>query len=99
MASPIRLARLKHKGQITIPAWIRGELGLDEGDYVTVSRNGSKIVLTPKTAIDRYPEIDAALHDAFADEDAGRVSPSFKSVDAFQVWQKTKDYKRFIGKK
>src|SRR5689334_14050864 len=48
-------------GQVTIPAKLRGELGLAEGDYVDISREGSRIVLTPKEAVDRHPVIDAAL--------------------------------------
>lgn len=95
----VQLARIKHKGQVTIPARLRGEFGLSEGDYVALSRDGNKIVLTLKAAVDRYPEVDVALEGAFADERAERVSPSFKSVGAFQTWRKTKDYKKFIGKK
>ena len=37
-----------------------------------ISRDGSRIVLTPKETVDRHPMIDAALVDAFADEHAGR---------------------------
>jgi AbrB family looped-hinge helix DNA binding protein len=93
------LAKVKQKGQVTIPAKLRGELGLAEGDYVDISREGSRIVLTPKQTVDRHPAIDAALGEAFADEQAGRISPSFQSVGEFQAWRKTEDYKKFIGKK
>ena len=47
-ASIMPLAKVKQKGQVTIPAKLRGELGLAEGDYVDISREGSRIVLTPK---------------------------------------------------
>jgi AbrB family looped-hinge helix DNA binding protein len=93
------LAKVKQKGQVTIPAKLRGELGLAEGDYVDISREGSRIVLTPKETVDRHPVIDAALAEAFADEQAGRVSPEFKTIDEFQTWRKTEDYKKLIGKK
>ena len=39
------LARVKQKGQITIPAALRAEVGLDEGDYVEVKREKNRIVL------------------------------------------------------
>jgi AbrB family looped-hinge helix DNA binding protein len=99
IASIMPLARVKQKGQVTIPAKLCGELGLAEGDYVDISREGSRIVLTPKVTVDRHPMIDAALADAFADEHAGRVSPPFKSIDEFQAWRNTEEYKKFIGKK
>jgi AbrB family looped-hinge helix DNA binding protein len=66
-----------------IPAEIRDELGLHEGDYVDVKREGSRIVLTPKTVVDRHPEIDAALAEGLADVRAGRLSPSFKNMRQF----------------
>jgi len=93
------LVRVKHKGQVTIPAKLRGELGLAEGDYVDISREGSRIVLTPKVAVDRHSAIDTALTEAFADERAGRVSPAFASVGELQAWRRTIGYKKFIGKK
>jgi AbrB family looped-hinge helix DNA binding protein len=48
------LARVKQKGQVTIPAKLRGGLGVAEGDYVDISREGSRIVLTLKETIDRH---------------------------------------------
>jgi AbrB family looped-hinge helix DNA binding protein len=36
---------VRHKGQITIPASIRDELGLKEGDRLLVKRRGQEIVL------------------------------------------------------
>lgn len=37
--------QLRRKGQLTIPADIREELGLKEGDTLLVEREGRKIVL------------------------------------------------------
>ncbi len=92
------LARVKQKGQVTIPAKIRGELGLGEGDYVEISREGSRIVLTPKDTVDRHPVIDAALVEGLEDVRAGRLSPPFQTAKEIADWQKTEDYKKFIAK-
>lgn len=36
---------IRHKGQITLPASIRKELGIEEGDRLIVQRRGNDIVL------------------------------------------------------
>ncbi len=36
---------VRHKGQVTIPASIRDELGLKEGDRLLAQRRGQEIVL------------------------------------------------------
>jgi len=89
------LARVKQKGQVTIPANIREELGLREGDYVEVTTEGSRVVLTPQEIAPRHPEIDVALVEGLADIQAGRISPSFKDMKAFEVWLKTEEGKKF----
>jgi len=43
----------------------------------------------------RHPEIDAALAEGLADIQAGRVSPSFKDMKAFEAWLKTEEGTRF----
>lgn len=47
------LTRIKQKGQITLPAEVRDELGLEEGDYLEVAAEGGRVVLTPKVLLDR----------------------------------------------
>lgn len=89
------LARVKQKGQVTIPANIREELGLHEGDYVEVTTEGSRVVLTPQQIAPRHPEIDAALAEGLADIQAGRVSPSFEDMKAFEAWLKTEEGMKF----
>lgn len=83
------LAKVKQKGQVTIPAEIREELGLLEGDYVEVRRERGRIVLTPKEMVDRHPAIDAAIAEGLADARAGRLSPKFKTMKGFDAWLKT----------
>jgi predicted transcriptional regulator len=46
----------------------------------------------------RHPEIDAALAEGLADIQAGRVSQSFTTAEEIAAWQKTEEYKKFIGK-
>jgi predicted transcriptional regulator len=41
-------------------------------------------VLTPTQVIDRHPQIDAALAEGLADVRAGRLSPKFGSMEAYQ---------------
>jgi AbrB family looped-hinge helix DNA binding protein len=94
-ATIMPLARVKQKGQVTIPANIREELGLHEGDYVEVTTEGSRVVLTPQEIAPRHPEIDAALAEGLADIQAGRVSPSFKDMKGFEAWLKTEEGTKF----
>ena len=89
------LAKVKQKGQVTIPAGIRDEIGLHEGDYVEVTREGTRIVLTPQDIAPRHPEIDAALAEGLADVQAGRLTPKFSSMKDFKAWLKTPEGKKF----
>ncbi len=44
---------VRHKGQVTIPASIRDEMGLKEGDRLLVQRRGQEIVLvSPEDVVD-----------------------------------------------
>lgn len=72
------LVKVKHKGQVTIPADIREELALAEGDYLEVRREGKKIVLQPKIVLDR--ELAKKLAEGLADLKAGQVTPAFDRV-------------------
>jgi AbrB family looped-hinge helix DNA binding protein len=82
------LAKVKQKGQVTIPADIRERVGLAVGDYVEVREEGRRIVLTPQEIAPRHPEIDAAVAEGLADARAGRVSPKFSSMKEFKAWLK-----------
>jgi AbrB family looped-hinge helix DNA binding protein len=93
------LAKVKQKGQVTIPAEIRAETGLNEGDYVEITRRGQVIVLTPKQIIDRHPAINAALADALADERSGRISPKFRNAAEFRAWLKTPQGRKFSAQR
>ncbi len=47
------LVKLKGKGQMTLPVDIREQLSLGEGDLLEANIEQGKIILTPKTIIDR----------------------------------------------
>jgi AbrB family looped-hinge helix DNA binding protein len=92
------LAKVKQRGEVTIPAEIREELGLHAGDYVDVARDGARIVLTPREPTPRHQHIGDALAEGLADARAGRVSPPFKTAKEIAQWQKSEEYKKFIAK-
>lgn len=49
----IRAINLRHKGQITLPADLRDEMGLKDGDRLLVERRGKEIVLiSPDDVVD-----------------------------------------------
>lgn len=68
------LVKVRPKGQVTVPEHIRRQARIGEGDFVEVSVEDGRIVLTPKAVIDadqawfwtpswqaREQEADAAL--------------------------------------
>ena len=57
-----KLVRVQEKGQVTIPAEIRRELGLKKGDLVAVSVTREGVLITPRSvlaskALDRIGEL------------------------------------------
>ena len=54
------IARIQDKGQVTIPTRVRKQAGLSKGDVVEFSYRQGKIVMIPKTVIDRskFPVAD-----------------------------------------
>lgn len=78
---------------VTIPAEVRGELPVHDGDELDVHAEEGRLVLTPKA--ERHPEIDAAIAESLEDVRAGRVSPKFGSMKEFKAWLKTPEGKKF----
>ena len=80
------LVKVTRNGQITIPAAIRQELEIQEGDHVEVSVVDDTVVLTPKQLVDKSQayfwteEWQAAEREADEDIRAGRIQ-TFESVD------------------
>lgn len=80
------LTKVTRHGQITIPAALRKQVGIEEGDLVELQIVDDHIVLTPKKLIDKSQayfwttEWQEAERQAEADIEAGRIK-EFASVD------------------
>jgi len=80
------LVKVTRNGQITIPAAIRQELEIQEGDDVEGTVVDDTVVLTPKQLVDKSQayfwteEWQAAEREADEDIRAGRIQ-TFESVD------------------
>ena len=73
------LAKVTRNGQLTLPAAARRKLGIEEGDYIEVSVDDDRLVLTPKKLIDKSQayfwasEWQAGEQEASRDVAEGRV--------------------------
>ena len=88
------IIKIQDKGQLTIPNPIRTKAGLMKGDFVEATFERGKIVLTPKTVIDRskFPNaddeytpaqrrvIDARLKKSLEEVKRGRTAGPFKTA-------------------
>jgi AbrB family looped-hinge helix DNA binding protein len=101
------IARIQDKGQITIPTRVRKQAGLSKGDLVEFSYSRGKIVIVPKTVIDRSnfpvadeytPEQRRILDARLKQAEKGPVYGPFKNgreVAAFlKEWQRNAKPKR-----
>ncbi|MFQ6097603.1 MAG: AbrB/MazE/SpoVT family DNA-binding domain-containing protein [Armatimonadota bacterium] len=81
------LVKVRQKAQITLPLKVREALGIEEGDYLEVTVEGSRIVLTPKVLLTKLPPVrlleqgERMLREALADVAEGRVK-EHDSVDS-----------------
>lgn len=64
--------------QVVIPKKIHDRLGLTPGDYLEVELHGGRVVLTPKTFVDK--QIEDRLIEALDDVTNGRVHGPFASA-------------------
>jgi antitoxin MazE len=75
----VETIQIRRKFQITVPQPVREELGLKEGDYVSVEVRDQEIVLRPKRLVDKTQawfwsqEWQGAEREAQADVAEGRV--------------------------
>ena len=53
---PMPYVKIKTKGQVTLPAKLRRDLNLKEGDLLEAVVEGGGIILKPKAVVDRYDE-------------------------------------------
>jgi AbrB family looped-hinge helix DNA binding protein len=79
-------SKVTRNGQITLPAKVREELGIEEGDLLEITVEDEKAVLMPKKLIDKSQSYfwtkkwQDAEKEAEADIKAGRVK-AFDSAD------------------
>lgn len=72
-------SKVTRHGQITLPAPVRKELGIEEGDLIEVTVEGDRAMLLPKKLIDKSQayfwtkEWQDAEKEASEDIKAGRV--------------------------
>ncbi len=64
--------------QVVIPKKIHDKLGLVPGDYLEVEARQGKLILTPKTLIEK--EIKERLAEGLEDIRTGRVTGPFRSA-------------------
>ena len=70
--------------QVVIPKKLHEQLGLAPGDYLDVELKEGKVVMTPKTLVDR--EIQKRLEEGLKDIRQGRVlGPFDNSKDAMKA--------------
>ena len=65
--------------QVVIPKKLHDHLGLKPGDYLEVEEQQGKVVMTPKTLVDR--RVHAAFKESMEDFKSGRYSGPFDTVD------------------
>ena len=64
--------------QVVIPKKIHDEIGLTPGDYLEVELHDGKVVLTPKTLVDK--QIKDRLKEGLEDIKRGRIHGPFDST-------------------
>jgi len=90
------IVKLQKNGQLTIPNQMREQIGLAEGDYIQLAREGSRIILEPANlkhrvaADDLSPaqkrQLDMRLAQGIADVRAGRVHGPFTSAKELSAY-------------
>ena len=64
--------------QVVIPKKLHDRLGLKPGDYLEVEEQQGKVVMTPKTLVDK--RVQAAFEESMDDFKNGRYSGPFDTV-------------------
>lgn len=70
------LVRVKPKFQVTIPTAVREAISLEVGDLLDAEVHADRIVLTPKTVVDKR------LQKSLAEARQGKVLGPFRSAKA-----------------
>jgi AbrB family looped-hinge helix DNA binding protein len=94
------VVKIQKKGQVTIPIRLRSRAGMADGDLVEAAFSRGKIILTPKTVVDRSrfptasgeytPEqrriIDAGIAQGLEDFKQGSSHGPFASAQAASAY-------------
>ncbi len=74
-----RLVRMQQKGQVTLPAAVRRELNLKQGDLIAVEVIEDGILITPQIPVStvQYKEHDLSLADLLAQGTTMREKKAF----------------------
>jgi AbrB family looped-hinge helix DNA binding protein len=74
------LVRVKQKFQVTLPAEVREELHIEEGDLLETVVHDDSVVLTPKAVVDKK-SLDAYLTERLEELRAGKTVGPFGSME------------------
>ena len=77
------LVKIGVSRQVVIPKRIHKELGLAPGDHFAVERRGNKVVLTPKTFIEK--RLAEGLEDIRRSRGIGPFSTAEEAIRALRV--------------
>ncbi|MBI5789500.1 MAG: AbrB/MazE/SpoVT family DNA-binding domain-containing protein [Candidatus Schekmanbacteria bacterium] len=78
------VVKVKNKFQVTIPAEIRNNAQIKEGDILEVTGKNKPTVFKSKIVLDRE-SIDAAVNEGLKNYKDGRTIGPFKSVEEFKA--------------
>jgi AbrB family looped-hinge helix DNA binding protein len=73
------LVKVRDKAQVTLPVKVRRALDIQEGDYLQVTVEQGRVVLTPQAIVAKAPPVtlsaegERMLEEALADVAAGKV--------------------------
>jgi AbrB family looped-hinge helix DNA binding protein len=97
-AGQMTTTRLEH-GRVAIPEEFRKALSLRDGDALDIAAEGGTIVLRPRPGRTSRESVAEAVAEGLADEQAGRTTPAFESLDEFDAYRKGKAYRKLIRAK
>jgi AbrB family looped-hinge helix DNA binding protein len=81
------LVRVKQKFQVTLPAEVREELHIEEGDLLEAVVHDDSVVLTPKAVVDKK-SLDAYLTERLEELRAGKTVSPFGSMEEYDKYVK-----------
>lgn len=84
--STMPLVKVKERFQVTIPNSLRESIGLEVGDILEATIENERIVLIPKTVVDKAT-IDAKIQEGLKAAKEGKMTPAFSSMREYQKYK------------